>query len=84
MYVPTCSDITHHTQSYSQSKETGMWDTREPAQNILKSVLEAHGTKLKELPQKLEGGSGTLHDLCNLGDNSSDVRLPFAVSRLHT
>lgn len=80
MYVPSCSDITHHTQSYSQSQETGMWDTREPAQNILRSVLEAHGDKLAELPQKLEGGRGTLRDLCALGDNASDVR---AASLLH-
>lgn len=51
-----------------------MWDTREPAQNILRSVLEAHGDKLAELPQKLEDGKGTLYDLCSLGENSSDVR----------
>jgi hypothetical protein len=77
IYVPNCSDITHHTMSYSQNKQTGMWDTREPAQVILRSVLEAHGNQLKELPQKLEGGSGTLYDLCNLGDSASDVRIPY-------
>jgi hypothetical protein len=74
MYIPDCQEITHHTVGYSQSKETGMWDTREAAQNILRSVLRAHGKQLQELPQRLEGGSGTLHDLCDLGDSATDVR----------
>lgn len=83
MYIPSCTDITDHTMSYSQSKETGMWDTREPAQSILRSMLEAHGDKLKELQQKVEGGSGTLYDLCSLEDNATDVRTHLHVTAIN-
>jgi hypothetical protein len=73
MYVPDCTDITLHNSSYSQSKETGMWDTREAAANILRSMLAAHGERLGELPQQLPGGSGSLRDLAALGDNATNV-----------
>jgi hypothetical protein len=75
MYVPDCQDITTRNMFYSRSDATGMYDTRDAAQNILRSVAEAHGKQLRRLPQQVEGGAGSLLDLCTLSESASDVRL---------
>lgn len=76
MYIPDCSDITWKNMSYSQNPETGMYDTRDAAQNILRAVEEAHGSTLKSLPQQVAGGSGSLYDLAALDDTATDVCRP--------
>jgi len=78
MYIPDCSDVTVKNMSYTQNPETQMYDTRDAAQNILRAVLEAHGDALKELPQQVAGGAGSLYDLASLDDTATDVRLAFA------
>ena len=75
MYVPDCLDITHRNLFYSKNEETGMFDTRDAAQNILNAMAEAHREQLAVLPQQVEGGMGSLLDLCQLPDSASDVRL---------
>eukprot|EP00892_Ulva_mutabilis_P000041 jgi/Ulvmu1/10037/UM059_0087.1 len=82
MYVPDCSDITFKNMSYTQNPETEMYDTRDAAQNILRAVLDAHGSALKELPQQVAGGSGSLYDLVSLDDTATDAQLCNAVVRL--
>jgi hypothetical protein len=73
MYVPDCTDITLKNLFYRKNDETGMFDTRDSAQNILNSMVDAHRDQLKELPQTLEGGSGSLLDLCTLPESASHV-----------
>jgi hypothetical protein len=74
MYLPDCTDITFKNIYYKKNTETGMFDTRDAAQTILASMADAHRDQLKELPQTLEGGSGSLFDLCTLPDSASHVR----------
>lgn len=75
MYVPDCQDVTHRNMFFSKNEETGMFDTRDAAQNILRAMLESHSDALKGLPQQLPGGSGSLYDLCNQPEAATDVRL---------
>lgn len=77
MYIPDCGDITWQNMSYSQNPETNMYDTRDAAQNILRAVVEAHGSALKSLPQQVTGGSGSLYDLAALDDTATDVCPPL-------
>jgi hypothetical protein len=74
MYIPDLRDITERNFYYSKNEATGMFDTRDSAQIILQSMAEAHGEQLKALPQQLEGGKGTLLDLCTLTEHAPDVR----------
>ena len=74
LYIPNVADITHFNMYYSRNDDTGMFDTRDSAQNILSAVAAAHHEQLAALPQQLPGGSGTLLDLCTLTDSASDVR----------
>jgi hypothetical protein len=76
MYIPDCQDITARTLIFSRNADTGMFDTRDAAQNILRAVAEAHRERLRDLPQQVPGGSGTLLDLCALPDGATDVRPP--------
>jgi hypothetical protein len=82
MYVPDCQDITCRNMFYAKNEETGMFDTRDAAQNILWSVAESHKEQLKVLPQQLPGGNGSLLDLCSLTDAATDVRPPPCVATL--
>lgn len=82
LYIPDAQDITMRNMFYSKNLDTGMFDTRDAAQNILRALAEAHGEQLRQLPQQVEGGSGTLLDLCSLPDSASDATLCNAVVRL--
>ena len=74
MYVPDCQDVTHRNMFYSRNESTGMFDTRDSARNILRSMLVSHGEQLKGMPQQLSDASGTLFDLVNQPEAAADVR----------
>lgn len=74
MYIPDCAEVTMRNMFYSRNEETGMFDTRDTAQNILRSMAEAHGKQLERLPQQVEGGKGTLFDLVSLPGSATNVR----------